>query len=105
MDQNSLIAAGCYLPLADAPEISRWYGTRHRAALGITEVSDALVLVVSEERGEVSLAFKGHLSKNLKEAQIEKLLLHYFAGGRESQHKSPKERIAQFLRLFWTSQM
>ncbi|NLL37222.1 MAG: TIGR00159 family protein [Fretibacterium sp.] len=102
MDRNTLIAAGCYLPLADVPDISRWYGTRHRAALGITEVSDALVLVVSEERGEVSLAFKGHLSKNLKEPQIEKLLLHYFTGSRDSARKTWKERIAQALRIFWS---
>ncbi len=102
LDRERLIAAGCYLPLADAPEISRWYGTRHRAALGLTEVSDALVLVVSEERGEVSLAFKGHLSKNLKDAQLEKLLLHYFTG-RETVRKTWRDRLQRLMQLFWES--
>ena len=80
LDKYKLIAGGCYLPLADAPEISRWYGTRHRAALGISEVSDALVLIVSEQRGDISLAVKGRLSKNIKDFQVERLLKHYFAG-------------------------
>lgn len=80
LNKRELIAGGCYLPLADVPEISRWYGTRHRAALGISEVSDAIVLIVSEERGDISLAVKGKLSKNIKEFQVERLLKHYFAG-------------------------
>ena len=99
MNRYSLIAGGCYLPLIDAPEISRWYGTRHRAALGLSEISDAIVLVVSEERGEISLAFKGHLSKNLKDAQVEKLLMHYFVG--EPTFRSWRDRLQSFQQLLW----
>lgn len=99
LDKYSIIAGGCILPVADAPDISRWFGTRHRAALGISEVSDAIVLVVSEERGEVSLAHKGKLSKNFKDSQVEKLLMHYFAG--EPKLTNWKSRMREFLKLFW----
>lgn len=99
LDKYNIIAGGCILPVADAPDISRWFGTRHRAALGISEVSDAIVLVVSEERGEVSLAHKGKLSKNLKDFQVDKLLMHYFAG--EARLTDWKSRLREFLKLFW----
>ena len=102
MDRNHIIAGGCYLPLTDNPDISRWYGTRHRAALGITDVSDAMTLVVSEERGEVALAYNGHLSKNLKDAQLQKLLLFYFSGTREAVQRSWKDKILKILRPLWS---
>ncbi len=78
IDQKVIVAASCYLPLTDKTDISRWLGTRHRAALGISEVSDALVIVVSEERGEISIAVNGHLSRNLNEDQLKALLTHYY---------------------------
>ena len=101
LDKYSLIAGGCYLPLADAPEISRWYGTRHRAALGISEVSDAIVFIVSEERGDVSIAVKGKLEKNIKDFQVEKLLHHYFAG--EQVATGWKGLRKAVLNTFWVS--
>jgi diadenylate cyclase len=78
IDRSVIVAAACYLPLTSNTDLSRWYGTRHRAALGVTEVSDAIALVVSEERGEVALATNGHLSKGLKEDQVHRLVYHYF---------------------------
>ncbi|MBQ7196239.1 MAG: diadenylate cyclase CdaA [Synergistaceae bacterium] len=101
LDRYKIISAACYLPLADAPEISRWYGTRHRAGLGITQVSDALVFIVSEQRGEVSLAASGHLDKNLKDFQIERLLMHYFVG--EQKNKGWKGRLHELKKLLWTN--
>ncbi|MDD3427027.1 MAG: diadenylate cyclase CdaA, partial [Aminobacterium sp.] len=60
IDRDMIISAGTYLPLTENTDLSRWIGTRHRAALGVTEVSDAIALIVSEERGEISLAINGH---------------------------------------------
>jgi diadenylate cyclase len=75
--ENRIKAASCYLPLTVDPTLSRTFGTRHRAAIGITEESDALAVVVSEERGIVSLAESGdilegltaqHLAERLRQA-------------------------------------
>ena len=79
IDGEKILAAGCYLPLTENAELSRWLGTRHRAAIGVTEVSDAVSLIVSEERGELSLAINGRLSRNLNETQVRKYLVHYFS--------------------------
>lgn len=57
-----IVSVGCYLPLSDNPNLPRYYGTRHRAGIGITEKSDALSLIVSEERGEISLAVDGQIN-------------------------------------------
>lgn len=61
--KNRIAAAGCFLPLTQNQHISKELGTRHRAALGITEISDALAIVVSEETGVVSFAMEGKLSR------------------------------------------
>ena len=79
IDGDRILAAGCYLPLTEDAELSRWLGTRHRAAIGVTEVSDAVSLIVSEERGEISLAINGRISRDLKEQQLRKYLVHYFS--------------------------
>jgi diadenylate cyclase len=60
-----IIAATCYLPLSDNMQLSKDLGTRHRAAIGISEVSDSLTIIVSEETGKVSIATKGMLVRNV----------------------------------------
>ena len=60
---NKIISAGVLLPLTEDPKLSWQYGTRHRAAIGMSEVSDAACIVVSEETGEISIAQGGILSK------------------------------------------
>ncbi len=65
-----LVAAGCFLPLSRQPDIRRSFGTRHRAALGMVEDTDAVVLVVSEEAGTLSLAYDGNIYYDLDENEI-----------------------------------
>lgn len=72
---NRVAAAACFLPLSDNPYISMALGTRHRAGIGITEVSDALVLIVSEETGAISLAQDGKLARHLDERQLRDSLI------------------------------
>ena len=74
MGGNRVKAAACILPLSVAGDIDHELGTRHRAALGISEVSDALIIVVSEETGTISAASKGKLDRHLSEKALRELL-------------------------------
>lgn len=71
---NKIKAAACFLPLTENPNLSKELGTRHRAALGISEVSDAIVVVVSEESGRISVALNGGLTRNLTSDTLRKAL-------------------------------
>lgn len=71
--------AGCFLPLSDNPYLDPELGTRHRAGLGITEVSDALTVIVSEETGIISLAREGTLNRHLDEKSLQDALQRDFA--------------------------
>lgn len=62
---DRVVSATCYLPLSDSLGLSKELGTRHRAAIGISEVSDSLTIVVSEETGRVSVAYRGEIFRNL----------------------------------------
>lgn len=74
LTKTRIKSAGCFLPLSQNYEISKELGTRHRAALGISEVSDAVVVVVSEETGAISVAHSGHLDRWLNQEELKAML-------------------------------
>lgn len=84
MRGNRVVAASCFLPLSDSTRISKELGTRHRAGIGITEVSDALVVIVSEETGTVSVAVHGEITRNLDEQSFRELLTTHLAPAKQS---------------------
>lgn len=80
VQRNRIAAAGCYLPLSESPFISKELGTRHRAALGISEVTDAVTIIVSEETGAVSLTANGDIDRNLNMEEFEARLRRVWFG-------------------------
>ncbi|MGM8365701.1 diadenylate cyclase CdaA [Virgibacillus sp. W0181] len=73
--EDTIVAAACYLPLSESAFISKELGTRHRAAVGVSEVTDALTIVVSEETGNIAFTKNGELRRELTEGELRKLLL------------------------------
>ncbi|MFA7559881.1 MAG: DNA integrity scanning protein DisA nucleotide-binding domain protein, partial [Sphaerochaeta sp.] len=76
---GKIIAAGCYLPLSEQTDIKKSFGTRHRAALGLAEESDAIVLIVSEETGAISMTYNANLYYDLSIPTIKRMLLALFS--------------------------
>ena len=74
MRGNRIVAATCYLPLSDNMELSKQLGTRHRAGVGISEVSDSVTIIVSEETGQISVAQEGKLERNVSSAKLREIL-------------------------------
>ncbi|MDE5899360.1 MAG: diadenylate cyclase CdaA [Treponemataceae bacterium] len=74
IQSGKLLAAGCVLPLSEQYDIKKTFGTRHRAALGLSEVSDAVVLIVSEETGAMSLAYDSSLHYDLSTKELTQIL-------------------------------
>ena len=68
--EDRIAAAACFLPLTVNPKLEKDLGTRHRAAIGLTEETDAVAIVVSEERGELSLSLNGHISRGLSTDEL-----------------------------------
>lgn len=71
---NRLVSATCYLPLSENMELSKELGTRHRAGVGISEVTDSMTVIVSEETGRVSVAYEGKLSRNVDIEELKEML-------------------------------
>lgn len=96
--EDRIVAAGCVLPLTTSSEISKKLGTRHRAAIGLTEVSDAAVLVVSEETGVVSLALNGKLVRNYDKDRLKAILLKILLRKQITEQPSIREKVRQWIR-------
>ncbi|HIE08157.1 MAG TPA: TIGR00159 family protein [Desulfarculaceae bacterium] len=82
IDHGRIVAAGCFLPLAIEPMIDKVYGTRHRAAMGISEDTDAVVVVVSEETGKISLSIGGKITKEQNPESLGRILNKLFTSQR-----------------------
>jgi diadenylate cyclase len=94
---DRIVAAGCLLPLTDSPGVSTSIHTRHRAAIGVSERSDALVVVVSEETGAISLSYEGKLVRGLKAETLRARLLNALqpANGRDGKLQLLRKRPAK----------
>ncbi|MHB8764492.1 MAG: diadenylate cyclase CdaA [Deferrisomatales bacterium] len=86
--------AGCFLPLTTRPDVDKELGTRHRAAVGLTEETDAVVVVVSEETGGVSVVLNGRITRNLDGASLRRVLLKLFPTGPDGR-KVPRKAPAK----------
>lgn len=95
--EDRIIAAGCFLPLSSNYNINKKLGTRHRAGIGISENSDALVIIVSEETGVVSLAINGKLTRSYTKEKLKDILLRVILI-RFSKKDSFKEKVKMWKR-------
>lgn len=95
---NRIVAAACFLPLSRNVHIGRTLGTRHRAALGVTEEADAVAVAVSEETGRISIAVSGHM-ESFSDLERVRLRLHELLAG--SEHAARRNVFARGTRRFW----
>ena len=94
---DRIVAAGCVFPLSQRPKMSSALGTRHRAALGLSEETDAIIIVVSEETGSVSIAYKGRLRRGLELNLIERFLNTTLLRGVARQDAVSSSRLRQWI--------
>jgi diadenylate cyclase len=94
---DRIAAAACFLPLHTHPLTVRKVGTRHRAAIGVTEGTDALAVVLSEERGQISIAWREDLEQDVSIDRLRERLIHHATGqpARTDQTPEPELRRAQ----------
>lgn len=96
--KDKILASGCVLPLTNNNTISKKLGTRHRAAIGLSEISDAIILIVSEETGIVSLAINGRLTRNYDKEKLRIILLKMLEHSEKKNVKSAGEKVKAWLR-------
>ncbi|NLL30781.1 MAG: TIGR00159 family protein [Clostridiales bacterium] len=97
--KDRIIASGCVLPLTNSDKISKKLGTRHRAAIGLSEVSDSISIIVSEETGIISLAINGKLTRNYDSERLRIILLNLLKKREKKNVKSAGERVKAWIRV------
>ena len=98
IQDGKIAAAGCVLPLSDSSHLSADLGTRHRAGVGMSEASDAVVVIVSEETGTISVAVDGMLKRHLAPQTLERLLYNELSADPEEEESKLTTRLKQRLR-------
>jgi len=88
--KNKIAAAGCFLPLSKNMDLDRQLGTRHRAALGLSEITDAIVVVVSEERGDIKISFNGKFYEMKDQFTLRRYITFLWGTGEEVEDLLPK---------------
>src|SRR6056297_2265759 len=92
LQEGRLTRAGCFLPLSQNSELTKDLGTRHRAAIGLTELADAVAVIVSEETGKISVAVNGRITRNLDAASLKKVLGRLLEPRNKPPQKSAKKK-------------
>ncbi len=95
---NRILASGCVLPLTSNVSINKKLGTRHRAAIGLSEVSDAIVIIVSEETGIISLAINGKITRNYDKEKLKNVLSKIIERRRDQKGKTARERVSSWIK-------
>lgn len=95
---DRIAAAGCFLPLSSNASINKQLGTRHRAAIGITENSDALTIIVSEETGIISLAVNGKLTRNYTKDKLKDILIRIIRTRYDDKKLNFREKVKLWIR-------
>lgn len=96
---NRILASGCVLPLTDNTTINKKLGTRHRAAIGLSEVSDALIIIVSEETGVISLAINGRITRGYDKDRLKTVLKKIIENRAEKKVKTAGEKVKSWIRV------
>ncbi len=97
IQDSKIVAAGVLLPLTEDPKLSWRYGTRHRAAIGVTEVNDCACIVVSEETGDISIALDGTLKKYESIAEFKEDLSHILKIDTDSKKEKVPQKVLDFI--------
>ena len=96
---DRILASACVLPLTNNNNISKQLGTRHRAAIGLSEASDALIIIVSEETGAISLAIKGRLTRNFDGDKLKSILLKIIKSKNQRKSKSFGQKVKAWVKI------